>query len=328
MRAFKILPKTVRAQVVSLSFDARRRLEWMDWYMSHGQNARLACRHFGLSPDTFYLWKNRFNKYNLSSLEFNTKTRRPHKLREMTTNPSTLKLIYEIRLEDARKSKYEIQEELKRAGIKVSTKVIQKVINRHFELRNPEHQKRVQKHRNYKIARVRASRELKEKDLGSLIQIDTKHLYILGQRFYIFVAIDCKSRYGFAWAYKTASSVSAADFLLKVLDYFPFSIKSINTDNGGEYLLNFHNLCEQLSITHYFSHPHTPKMNSRVERLIKTLEYEFLHYRELLPELEEVRSICQEFNTYYNQERFNQALKYQTPQEFVLSYQKGEVYVI
>lgn len=328
MRAFRILPKNVVSQTIALSKDALRRLEWMDWYVAHGKNARLTCRHFGISPDTFYLWKGRFNKYNLSSLEFNPKTRRPHRLREMTTNPSILKLIYETRLEDTRKSKYEIQEELKRKGIKVSTKVIQKVINRHIELRNPEHQRRITKSRNYRIARIKAARELKEKDLGSLVQIDTKHLYILGQRFYIFVAIDCKSRMGFACAYKTASSLTASDFLLKVLDYFPFSVISINTDNGSEYLDRFHRLCGELGITHYFSHPYTPKMNSRVERLIKTLEYDFLHYRELFPEIEEVRKICSEFNTYYNQERFHQALKYQTPYEFVLSYQKGEVYVI
>lgn len=319
MRHYNILP-TKQIRDASLSKDALRRLLWIDWYFTHERNAELTCRHFGISKSLFYRWKNRFDKKNLKTLEFDTKLRRPHKLREMTTNPRILKLIYDIRLADLSKSKYEIEEELKREGIKVASKVIQKVINRHFELRNDEHKRRLKKSRSYKIARIKAKRELWEKDLGSLVQVDTKHLYILGQRFYVFVAIDCKSRLGFVYAYKSGSSINAADFLQKVINYFPFTIKNINTDNGPEFLLNFHKLCEKLAISHYFTYPHTPKMNGRAERLIKTLEYEFLHYRNLIPELEEVIKICWEFNDHYNKKRFHQALHYKTPFEYVTNY--------
>ncbi len=320
MRAYKILPVTVKAKDFNLSRDALRRLAWMDWYFTHGKNAEGTCRHFNISKSVFYRWLPRFNRFNLSSLEFDTKLRRPHRLREMTTDPRILKLIYDIRLADMSKSKYEIEEELKWAGIRVSRKVIQKVINRHVELQNVQHLRKLRRSRKLKIARVKAAYELKEKGLGSLVQIDTKHLYILSQRFYVFVAIDCKSRLGFVYASKSCSSANAADFLLKVIDYFPFAIHAVNTDNGPEYLLNFRKMCNKLNIVHYFTHPHTPKMNSRAERLIKTLEYEFLNYRELLPYLEEVRVICQEFNNHYNLKRFHQALGYQTPGEYVTTY--------
>ncbi|MBI2599476.1 transposase [Candidatus Daviesbacteria bacterium] len=330
MRAFKILPVEIKVKDFNLSKKALKRLEWMDWYFAHGKNARLTCRHFGISPDTFYLWKRKFSPYNLKTLEFNTKLCTPHKLREMTTQPWILKKIYDIRLNDLTKSKYEIEEELKREGIKVSSKVIQKVINRHSELKNTEHIRRINKSRNYKVARIKAAIELKDKDLGSLIQIDTKHLYILGQRFFIFVAIDCKSRLGFVYAYKSCNSTNAADFLKRVTDYFPFFIQAVNTDNGPEYLLKFHELTERLNIPHYFTHPHTPKMNSRAERLIKTLEYEFIHYRNVLPEIEDVKRICGEFNDHYNNKRLHAAIHYQTPREYVTNYlhQKGVVYGI
>src|SRR3989304_2946961 len=320
MRAYKILPVTVNVKNFSLSRDALRRLTWMDWYFTHGKNAEGTCRHFNISKSVFYRWLPRFNRFNLRSLEFDTRLRRPHRFREMTTDPRILKHIYDIRLGDLSKSKYEIEEELKRAGIKVSRKVIQKVINRHIELQNTQHQRKLRKYRNYKIARIKSAIELKEKELGSLVQIDTKHLYILGQRFYIFVGIDCKSRLGLVYPYKSCSSANAADFLIKVIEYFPFPIHATNTDNGPEYLLNFHKMCKRLNITHYFTHPHTPKMNSRAERLIKTLEYEFLHYRDLLPEIEEVRKICREFNDNYNNNRFHQAIGYKTPQEYVTNY--------
>ena len=243
-----------------------------------------------------------------------------------------LKKIYDIRLDDLEKSKYEIHEEPERESIKVCHDTIQKVINRHIELRNTQHKATLKKHRNYSIARLRAGKELKEKDLGSLVQIDTKYLYILGRRFYLYVAIDCKSRFAFIWAYGSCNSTNAADFLNKVIDYFPFPILAINTDNGPEYLLNFHKRCEELDITHYFSHPYTPKMNSRAERLIQTAEYEFFNYQhDLMPILKEINQRCEMFNDKYNNRRFHQAIHYKTPSEYVynlLQTQKGELYVI
>lgn len=237
----------------------------------------------------------------------------------MTTDPAILGRIYDIRHLDPEKSKWEIHEELRRVGIFVAHNVIGKVIRRHPELQNTQHLKRLRKHRNLAIARIKASRELRHKDLGSLVQIDTKHLYITGVRFYLFVAVDCLSRYGFVWCYKTGSSQSAADFLEKVIDYFPFKIEAINTDNGSEYLLNFHKACQKLNLTHYFTYPHTPKMNSQAERLIRTVTYEFFNWQyDLLADIDEINLRCPVFNTKYNTRRFHQSLGYKTPNECVI----------
>jgi len=329
MRAYKILPKSEYVRAASLSQEAKRRLAWIDWYYSHGKNAERTCRHFSLSKSVFYRWFKRFNKHNLLSIEFNTKTRRPHRVREMTTDPALLQRIYDIRLTDLSKSKYEIHEELRREGIRVAHNVVQKVINRHLELKNLSRKLAKQK-RKYSIVRLKAARELKDKGLGSLIQVDTKHLYILGTRFYLFVAVDCKSRLGFVEAYTTASSKVAADFLNKVTSYFSFPIEAINTDNGSEYLLNFHKLITNLGIPHYFTYPNTPKMNARVERLIQTLVYEYLNLQDdLIPEIDDLRSKCRQFNYKYNYRRFHQALGYQTPAEYVITLlTKGEQTVL
>ncbi len=176
MRAYKILPVEMKVKDFNLSRSALRRLEWMDWYFNHGKNAEATCRHFSLSKSVFYRWLPRFNKYLLSSLE--ERSRRPIHLRGITTEPYILKRIYEVRLNDLTMSKYKIKEQLRRAGIIISTKVIQKVINRHSELINTEQRRKLQRHRRYKIASIRASLELKEKSLGSLVQIDTKHFYV------------------------------------------------------------------------------------------------------------------------------------------------------
>src|SRR5712692_8908385 len=50
-----------------LSREARRRLQWMDFYARHGHNARLTCRHFGISPDVFYRWQRRYDPRRLES---------------------------------------------------------------------------------------------------------------------------------------------------------------------------------------------------------------------------------------------------------------------
>mgnify|MGYP001577407376 FL=1 len=58
----------------TLSRETKQRLRVLDWYRSHKENARWTCRHFGISPDTFYRWKRRYNPKALTTLES-----RPHR---------------------------------------------------------------------------------------------------------------------------------------------------------------------------------------------------------------------------------------------------------
>ncbi len=52
-----------------LSRAACARLLWMDFYHTHARNAALTCRRFGMSRQTFYRWKHRFDPHRLTSLE-------------------------------------------------------------------------------------------------------------------------------------------------------------------------------------------------------------------------------------------------------------------
>lgn len=317
MRAYKIVPwEQVRA--VGLSKKAQERLVWIDWYHSHGKKVRLTLRHFALSPDVFYRWFRRFNDKGILGLEDDLSTRRPKKTREMTTKQSVIDRIKSIREEDVEKSKYEIQAELKDEGIICGTSTIQKIINRDPKLLNVQHHKQVKKHRNYKIARIKAAVELREKDLGTLVQVDTKYFYVLGRKFYIFSAIDCKSRYGFIYCYRSISSASGRDFIKRVRQYFPFDIQAINTDNGSEYLLEFHKEIVSWGIPHFFTDPNCPKQNGRVERFHQTAEYEYFNYQnDLMDELDMINERCMEFNNKYNYHRYHGAIRYQKPGEYV-----------
>lgn len=329
MKAFKILPKNVVVPA-KLSPAALKRLSWFDFCWCHSGNISLTCRHFGISRDTYYLWKRRFDPRHLITLEDDTKSRRPKTVRIMTTPMFVQDLICTIRSNDPEKSKYEIKAELMDLyGVKIGHNTVQKVINRHPEIKRIKalHSQSVRKHKKRSIARIRAAFELRDKFPGSLVQIDTKHLYILGKRFYLFVAIDCKTRLGFIHCYKTGSSMNAADFLLKAIKFFPFKIVAINTDNGSEYLLNFHKLCVSLGIIHYFSCPHTPKMNSRAERLIQTVTYEFFNWQDdLIDDINEINPKCVIFNQKYNFQRYHQSLGYKTPMQYLhfLQEKKGD----
>ena len=90
-------PKTLRlaGRGPKLSREAKKRLSWMDLYSSHGQNARLTCRHFDISPQTFYRWKRRYSPQRLQSLE--DRSRRPLRVRQPTASPELVEAVLSLR---------------------------------------------------------------------------------------------------------------------------------------------------------------------------------------------------------------------------------------
>jgi transposase InsO family protein len=81
---------------------------------------------------------------------------------------------------------------------------------------------------------------------------------------------------------------------------------------------------------HYFTYPHTPKMNGRAERMIKTVVYEYFNWQyDLEPDIDEINEHSLIFNSRYNIKRFHQRLGYVTPKEYVINYLQekgGELY--
>ncbi len=66
----------------TISPEGAKRLRWMDHYGRSG-NARLTCRYFDISAQTFYCWKNRFDPEDLTTLE--AESRRPRHVRQPLT---------------------------------------------------------------------------------------------------------------------------------------------------------------------------------------------------------------------------------------------------
>lgn len=240
MKAHKILPgaKTL-SRILDISPEAKRRLKWLDWYFAHGKNARLTCRHFGISPDTFYRWKKRFKPRCLLTLE--SQSRRPKNPRQSQIPKATADSIIKLRKEDMGLSKYKLSRILLREyQISLSPSSVNRILEKSGLIRKANLSRDIKKRRkkiNYVIPRIRASKQLRYQYPGFLVQVDTKHLIILGRKYYQFTAVDCYSKFSFSYAYTKASSSTAKDFLLRLINYFPFKIKAIQTDNGSEYLL-------------------------------------------------------------------------------------------
>lgn len=329
MKAHTILPGTSGlSRLLDISLKAKQRLKWFDWYSSHGSNARLTCRHFGISADTFYRWKKRFKPGLLVTLE-STSTR-PKTFRSSLIPYETIQQVITLRKRDMALSKYKIAALLARDhGIYLCASTIGRILTRRGLIEEARLVKGIRRRKrvNWKIPRYRITAEHRYKSPGHLVQVDTKHVMILGQKFYQFTAVDCFTRIGYSRIYTSSTTTNGKDFLISLLLAFPFKVAAIQTDNGHEFLLHFHAECMKRGIAHFFSRPRTPTDNTMVERIIQTTEYELWLFDEtMIPDTIYLNRRIADWFGRYNTYRPHQSLNYLTPMEYYQLKLKGEVY--
>ena len=125
------------------------------------------------------------------------------------------------------------------------------------------------------------AKKFKEYDPG-FIHIDVTYLpKINGVKYYLFVAIDRATRTLFFKIYDAKTSENTKNFMLECLDFSPFGITHVLTDNGleftnrliknkkGEYCTKPSKLdviCQKNDIDHRCTKPFTPKTNGMVEK--------------------------------------------------------------
>jgi len=124
-----VVPGVFRlARLQELSKKARQSLKWFDYYNSHGHNARLTCRHFDITPQTFYRWKRRYNPRHLESLE--ERSHCPKRLRQPTASPELVKAVLRLREEYPRWGKDKLVVLVREQGFSVSTSMVGRIIRR------------------------------------------------------------------------------------------------------------------------------------------------------------------------------------------------------
>jgi transposase-like protein len=107
------------------------------------------------------------------------------------------------------------------------------------------------------------------------------------QKNYLFVAIDRATRTLFYKVYDAKTSDNTEDFMRCCLEYFPFTITHVLTDNGleftnrlikskkGKHCLKpskLDQMCMLYKIKHRLTKPNTPKTNGMVERVNATIK--------------------------------------------------------
>lgn len=113
---------------VELSKKARQRIKWFDYYNSHDHNARLTCRHFAISPQTFHRWKGRYNLRHPASLE--ERSHRPRHLRQPTYSVELVEAVLRLREEYPRWGKDKLVVLLHREGFDCSASMAGRILRK------------------------------------------------------------------------------------------------------------------------------------------------------------------------------------------------------
>jgi len=270
---FSLFPKKISSKIkdIKLPREVKVRLKWIEYY-NKTQNISKTCRYFGISRTTFYKWYNRYKSEGIEGLYDRPKT--PRNKRKPTLRNKYQQIIIKVRKKYPTWSKEKIAKYLEvEKGIKVSPSTVYRVLKQ-TRLIERIKTKRIENKNKRRINKKRIRKGLKATFPGEVVQIDVKHLPQKGKTYYQFTAIDKYTRLSYAKVYTTKSSRKAKEFFIEAKEYFGFDIKKVQTDNGSEFLGEFYKYLKGEGVKHYFSYPKSPKTNSNVERLIRSIEEE------------------------------------------------------
>jgi putative transposase len=303
-----------------VSREAQRRVKWFDYYETNDRNARKTCRHFDISPDTFYHWKKLYNPQNLYTLE--DRSHRPKRVRQHTWSVASEQAVLELRERYPRWGKAKLAVLLKDSGIEFSVSMVGRILKRLKErnilvepIPNYISTRKRQRKRPYAI---RKPKEYVAKEPGDIVQVDTLDIRPLpGIIFKQFTARDIISRWDVVKSCKNASSQAAARFIDTIIERMPFSVKALQIDGGSEFQGIFEEVCKKHGIKLFVLPPRSPKLNGYVERANRTHTEEFYEVTDSSFEINELNKSLLEWEYTYNTIRPHQSLGYLTPKKFL-----------
>ncbi len=307
-------------RIADISSEANKRLTWFDYYFSHKNNARLTCRHFGISPQTFYRWFNRYNPDHLKSLE--SRSQRPRHVRQPTYSIEQVNAVLRLREAYPRWGKDKLVVLLKRENIQVSASMVGRILKylkARGVLREPAANPiSVRKRIRPRPYAVRKPKEYQPSLPGDLVELDTLDVRPMpGVILKHFSSYDVISRWNVLGIFSQATAATAKRFLDEMVVRTPNQIKAIQIDGGSEFQSVFEQECQTRGINLYVLPPRSPKLNGGVERANRTHTEEFYEVTDSDFELEDIRDKLLQWEKICNTYRPNQALGYLTPQQYL-----------
>ena len=331
---FKIAPQKEVNNMIShmrrfdLSDIAKERLKIIGFYDTYGEKATKEA--FGVDRKIIYIWKKRFKKSlgNISSLvPYSTA---PKRVRSIQINAKVLSFIKTLRENHPNLGKRKIKPILdvycQRDNLPIYSEAkIGRIIKFYklFYQRTGRvyHNPASKCAKRTKTKRLRVRYSPKPADFG-YIQMDTLVRLVDGVKYYFYDAIDTKGKFALSLPYKHLNSTNTVDFMKKLIFICPFQIKTVQTDNGLEFLGEFEIYLNKVGIRHLFTYPRCPKINGVVERFNRSLQEEFLNQNlHLLSNSQEFSSKLANYLLFFNSQRPHQALGYMTPLQYFI--QKG-----
>ena len=162
------------SRVREISRLAKQRLKWMDHYAGHG-NAALTCRYFGISRQTFYRWKGRYNSGDLRSLE--ERSHRSRRLRKPTWSWELALAVLHLREQYPCWGKDKLVVMIRDRGWQVSTSMVGRILSSlkaRGVLREPLRSTISTRKRLWRRPyAVRKPKGYGVKEPGDLVQVDT-----------------------------------------------------------------------------------------------------------------------------------------------------------
>ncbi len=311
----------------TISPEAAKRLRWFEYYR-RCENARRTCRYFGISPQTFYRWQHRFDPYDLTTLE--AESRRPIHVRSPLTPAPVVDRILALRQKYPRWGKDKLVVLLKRDGLQVSTSTVGRVLKRLkdrgvlVEPLNIRQAREARKRRRKPRYAIRKPQGYRVTAPGDLVQLDTLQIRLQSDdRRWQFSSRDLISRWDVARSYRRATSFTASQFLEYMERKFPFPVRAIQIDGGSEFKKHFEEACQAHGIRLFVTPPRSPKLQAYVERSNRTHREEFYEVEDIALGLEDHNRQLEKWEEIYNYIRPHQSLDYLTPHEYYQNWLKA-----
>ena len=170
-----------------------------------------------------------------------------------------------------------------------------------------------------------ARKRFKSYPLG-YFHVDIAEVQTAEGRLYLFVAIDRTSKFALTELHASADKMTAAQFLLNVIEAVPYTLHTVLTDNGIQFTNRrsdryawqhiFDRVCKEHGIEHRLTQVKHPWTNGQVERMNRTIKeatVKRFHY----DDHKQLRKHLDDFISAYNFGRRLKALKGLTPYEFI-----------
>jgi transposase InsO family protein len=280
----------------------------------------LTCRYFGISRQTFYGWKRRYDSLNLRTLE--DRSHQPHHRRRPTWTAEQAERVRRLRERYPRWGKDKLAVLLGREGWLVSVSMVGRILTslRQRGALTAPVLFRVKRRRGT-AGRPWALRKPKDYAVekpGDLVQLDTLDLrpspgVVLKQ----FTARDMISRWHVLEVHRRATSTAATLFLDALQRRLPFPWRALQVDGGSEFAAVFEDACRQRGLRLFVLPPRSPQLNGQVERANRTHTEEFYEITPCSLPIAQLNRELQVWERTYNTVRPHQALGYLTPQQFL-----------